>query len=409
MSVRLVSRFDSPFVIFIVAFATRLAAALYILKRYYEPGLLFIQNEPSHIAAALASGLGFSSPYAGAPLAPTAQQPPVYPFILAGLFKTFGIYTAQSAWAAVLLNILAGAATSVLLYKLGKAQFGSTAGIVAGWVWTLPWMYPAIAFSAGLSSPYLTALGLTAFVLWLLNVLKTDRHSFGLGMYGGLLVLLQPSLLGILIPYGLWLGFRKTRLRGVLLACAGTVVVIAPWTMRNYVALGRFVPIRDNFGLELWVGNHPGMQGTADFTGDFPDHDPSEYARFGEIRFMDKKWDEAKTFIAADRIAFVQRTLHRVAEFWFVPYSRLYLLLSLASWLGGVLTIRNGRNGWLWMTPLAFFPLVYYVTHVFSSYRHPIEPIMMLLAVYAFLESIPWVSRKLGIRLGELPGVAASP
>src|ERR1019366_2783266 len=154
--------------------------------------------------AALVSALGFSSPYAGAPTAPTAQQPPLYPLMLAGIFKLFGIYTVASAWTAVLVNVLAGAVTAVLLYFVGRLHFGETVGILAAWLWVLPWMYQTNAFSVSLTNAYLAALGLTALFLLVPRTFEENREPFVLGIYSGLLVLLQPSLLPIVLVYGGW-------------------------------------------------------------------------------------------------------------------------------------------------------------------------------------------------------------
>ena len=35
-----------------------------------------------------------------------------------------------------------------------------------------------------------------------------------------------------------------------------------PWVLRNYVLFHRFIPLRSNLGLELWIGNHPSSDGT---------------------------------------------------------------------------------------------------------------------------------------------------
>src|SRR5450631_225134 len=375
----------SPVFIFGAALATRLASATYILSRRFRPQLLFLQNEPSHIAAALVSGLGFSSPYAGAPTAPTAQQPPGYPFILAAIFKVFGICTVASAWTAVLINVLAGAVTAVLLYYVGRLHFGETVGILAAWLWVLPWMYRTNAFSVSLTNAYLAALGLTALFLWVPKRLEGSRRWFVLGVYSGLLVLLQPSLLPIVLVYAGWLAWSKARSPRVLIAIAGLLLALAPWTARNYVTFGRSIPFRDNFGLELWLGNRPGMQGTVDFSGDFPDHDPSHYARLGELPFMDEKFDAARKFIMSDPAGFVWRVLRRMVEFWYVPYPFWWIVVSILGWLGAALAMRKDRNGWVWLIMLTVFPLVYYVTHNFPTYRHPIEPLVILLAAYAMV------------------------
>jgi hypothetical protein len=378
----------SPVVIFGAALATRLASAALIFSKYFGPQLLFVQNEPSNIAAALASGLGFSSPYANVPIAPTAQQPPLYPLLLAGIFRVFGIRTVEAAWAAVVINILAGAVTAVLLYYVGKLHFGETVGILAAWLWVLPWMYRAIAFSVSLSNAYLAALGLTALFLLVARVLEADRGWFVLGIYCGVLVLLQPALLTIVLVYGGGLALSKARSPRMWIAVAGLLLAMTPWTVRNYVTFGRFIPLRDNFGLELWLGNRPGMQGTVDFSGDFPDHDASGYVRLGEMGFMDEKLDAAREFIRSDPAGFAGRTLRRMVEFWYVPYSFPGIVVSVLGWLGAVLAVRKGRDGWVWVSVLAVFPLVYYLTHNFPLYRHPIEPVIILLGAYCIVEGI---------------------
>jgi Dolichyl-phosphate-mannose-protein mannosyltransferase len=376
---------DSRWIIFGAAFATRVASATYILSRRFSPQALFFQNEPSHIAAALVSGLGFSSPYAGAPSAPTAQQPPVYPYILAGIFKIFGTFTVASACAAVFINVLAGAFTAVLLYYVGRLHFGETVGILAAWLWVLPWMYQANALAVSQTSAFLAALGLVALFLWVPKTLDTKLRWFVLGIYSGLLILLQPSLLPIVFIYCSWLAWSKACSPRVLIAFAGLLLTLTPWTARNFVTFGRFIPVRDNFGLELWLGNRPGMQGTVDFSGDFPDHDPSTYARLGELRFMDEKFDAATKFIVSDPTGFVVRVLRRVVEFWYIPYPFSWIAISILGLAGATWAIKE-KNGWVWLAMLMAFPLVYYITHDFVTYRHPIEPLVILLAAYAIIE-----------------------
>jgi 4-amino-4-deoxy-L-arabinose transferase-like glycosyltransferase len=376
----------SPAIIFGAAFLTRLASAAFILSKYYSPQVLFIGNEPSHIAASLVSGFGFSSPYDNVPIAPTAQQPPLYPAMLAGIFKLFGIYTVGSAWAAVLINVLAGALTAVVLYYVGKIHFGKTVGIVAAWLWVLPWMYRSRAFSVSLTNAYLAALGLAVLLLWGPKTLGTQWRWFVLGIYCGLLVLLQPALLTVVVLYGIWLALPADRSPRTLIALAGLFLALAPWTVRNYLTFGRFIPLRDNFGLELWLGNRPGMQGTVDFSGDFPSHDPSNYARLGELGFMDAKFNEAREFIMREPAAFVVRLFRRMVEFWYVPYPFPWVLLRIAGCLGAVLAALKDRSQWVWPSMLAVYPLVFCVTHNFPTYRHPIEPLVMLLAAYCIVE-----------------------
>ena len=361
--------------------------------------MLYTANEPSHIAAALAAGLGFSAPYSGAPIAPTAQQPPLYPVMLAAVFKVFGIYSVPSLWTAIVINILAGAMTAVLLYYVGRRHFGETVGILAAWLWVLPWAYQTKAFSVSLTNAYLAALGVTILFLWLPQTLVTGWRWCIFGAYSGLLILLQPSLLTIVLAYGVWLALPQTHPRRALLAIVGFLAILTPWTIRNYEVFGRFIPLRDNFGLELWVGNRPGMTGTLDFSGDFPDNDPSTYARLGELPFMDAKLAEAQAFIISDPGAFTIRVVHRIPEFWYYPASFLWTVVCFSGWLGAVLALWKDRSRWIWLVTLCIFPVVYYVTHNFPIYRHPIEPVVILMAGYCVVEIISAKKKALPSRL----------
>ena len=156
-----------------------------------------------------------------------------------------------------------------------ELSFGETVGILAAWLWVLPWMYRIDTFTVSLTNAYLAALGLAALLMVVPKTLDRNLAWFVLGVSSGLLLLLQPSLLPVVLVYGAWLACFKARSRRVLIAIAGLVLAMAPWTVRNYLTFGRFIPFRDNFGLELWLGNHPGMRGTVDFATDFPGLDPT--------------------------------------------------------------------------------------------------------------------------------------
>jgi hypothetical protein len=47
-----------------------------------------------------------------------------------------------------------------------------------------------------------------------------------------------------------------------LVMLAFVVLTIAPWVMRNYMVLGRFVPLTTAGGWNLWVANNPQADGT---------------------------------------------------------------------------------------------------------------------------------------------------
>ena len=66
--------------------------------------------EMGAIGASLASGHGFSNQF-GVPTGPTAWEPPLYPYLIAGVFLIFGVFTKASAFVLLVLNSVFSALT----------------------------------------------------------------------------------------------------------------------------------------------------------------------------------------------------------------------------------------------------------------------------------------------------------
>jgi hypothetical protein len=146
------------------------------------------------------------------------------------------------------------------------------------------------------------------------------------------------------------------------------------------------MPIRDNFGLELWLGNHEGV--THLFDSDFPVLNPDEYNRLGEIHFMEAKRQIALEFIRRHPAQFLRFSARRYFRFWSTPEESAWLAVSLLAWIGMVLALwRKGVEAVPYAVVILIFPLVYYITHVFSTFRHPVEPVILLLAAYAVVSA----------------------
>ena len=100
----------SPAAILLVGVAFRILLIPSVLKWIGTPGNPFQGNEASHIAAHLVHGDGFASPFTDLAI-PTAQQPPLYPFLMAGIFKLFGAFSRISLYLILAANSFAGGLT----------------------------------------------------------------------------------------------------------------------------------------------------------------------------------------------------------------------------------------------------------------------------------------------------------
>jgi 4-amino-4-deoxy-L-arabinose transferase-like glycosyltransferase len=361
-------------------------------------GFFYQYNEFARIAWALTSGHGYSSPWANTPLAPTAVEPPVYSFLLAGIFHLAGPYSYRALWIAAGLNAFFSSITAVLILRLGKREFGPLVGVLAAWVWAC-WLYEA-AVAVRLWESSLSALLLTVALL-ILPKLKAPSTSWWLlfGCLAAVAGLTNTTLLSV-FPFfwvWLWVSYRQRRrsCNRLVLASAGIFfLTLLPWTIRNYEAFHRVMPVRDNFGLELWLGNHEGVARRYD--NDFPILDPSEYNRLGEIGFMESKRDIALEFIGKHPAEFLRLSARRCLRYWTAPDPVVWSFVSLMAWGGIILALRRkGLEAIPYAIVLLMFPLIYYITHTFNSYRHPIEPVMFLLAAYAGVSLLVSLGRTL--------------
>ena len=165
------------------------------------------------VARAMADGHGFSSPFypwSG----PTALVPPLYPTLLAGIFRIFGIYSLTSGFIILSINSLFSALTCIPVYFSAKYSLGMRGAKAAAWVWAF---YPfAIYFSAGRVWEYaLTALLFTTCFCIAQRIHLTANPLAWLcwGMLYGVTALSNPSVLSML-PFLLLLAIWKMHRAG---------------------------------------------------------------------------------------------------------------------------------------------------------------------------------------------------
>jgi hypothetical protein len=413
----------SLLLIVVVALGTRLIFAWYEVRQFSPPVLSIVpfQTETGHIAYSLAGGKGFSSPFQR-DTGPTAWLAPVYPCLLAGIFRVFGIYSLHSFFAALALNILFSAGACVPLFYAGKRIAGVGAASAAAWLWAL--------FPNALIIPFewiwdtcLSAL-LVATLLWATLELGESRRVRAWCLYGllwGFALLTNPAV-ALLFPVLLGWAAHRTRIRRpaansmlrLLLAAAVAALCCLPWTIRNYVQFHKLIPLRSNFPFELYIGNnenyddqHKSRPGAIT-----QDREILRYVRMGETAFMEEEKRKAVAFIVAHPRIEVWLTAERFVDFWVgtaTPFAafrqadslwlRLILLSNDAAPLGalfGIAVLLATKNEYALPTiaiPL-IFPLLYYVTHTSLRYRHPIDPVVLLLTAIGMHGLWRWFTPK---------------
>lgn len=430
-SARRIHTFQTTWAVFWVAFLLHLSQIAWMhVDRSLVTQYLDHRSfgwEMGRIAHALVNGYGYADPFFGH-TGPTAWVAPLYPSILAGVFKLFGDYSLLSARIMLAINCFLFAMIARTIYEIAARCFNHRVAKWAAWIWAF---YPTtvlfVVWETILSTWLLTCI----FVLALrmrcvgenrecLTAESTDgyrsddprtlRRWMYFALLWALLGLSNPSLLVFLPAAGIWIltwtpvAGKRWLTRQFLLACSSAalfLLCLAPWVTRNWIAFHRFVPMRSNFGAELFLGNGPGARGFP-MMNEHPFQSSEQfllYKQMGEIRYSKMRGLMARKFIHAYPSLFLRNTLRRITFFWLGPPIRLsgslfarahqlehaarFPISSIAGLLGLALAIKRRKPACkLFACAFALLPLVYYLVAVDARFRFPLDPLIAILAVY---------------------------
>ena len=195
--------------------------------------------------------------------APTAYWPVGYPLFLGGLFSLFG----RSLLVARIANILLYTGVLALSYGLARRIFRSErTGRLTLLILTF---YPNhIAYSSLVASEILFTFLMLLGIAVLLLAESRFIMAVLAGVIFGLACLVRPQLLPLPVAFVLLL-LGKRRLLTLVGVYAALLLVLLPWTLRNYRAFGHFVFVSTNGGGNLLIGNNPWANGAYVFRPEF--------------------------------------------------------------------------------------------------------------------------------------------
>jgi 4-amino-4-deoxy-L-arabinose transferase-like glycosyltransferase len=362
--------------------------------------------EMGRIGQSIALGQGFSSPYGGS-TGPTAWEPPMYPYLIGGVFKLFGIYSDASAWVLLSINSLFTALTCIPIFFIARKTCGERVALWSAWIWALlpyamywsvHWIWDTTLAPLLLSLIFLVTLELEDWPGW--------KGWAIFGVLWGVTGLCTPSTLSFLPFSGLWAWHRRRKrglpsIGGVVLASLLFFLCLSPWLTRNYLTFGRFVFVRNDFGYELRLGNGPDADGRlmAYLQPNLNNVELETYRRLGEMAYEARCKRLAFDWIRDHRRRFAVITLKRFFYYWNntvkatnstapVDFRTAPFLASsiLAIWGLGRGLRKNKPGAWLFLWLVVSFPTIYYFFYPGARYRHPIEPELLILAVFLLSE-----------------------
>jgi len=365
--------------------------------------------EMGRVARSIAQGHGFSSPYEG-DTGPTAWEPPLYPYLMGGVFKVFGIYTQTSAWVLLTVNSLFATLTCIPIFYIAHRCFGERIALWSAWswglcpyvwYWSIHWIWDTTFTPFILACAFLVALELQDWPGW--------QGWFFFGILFGIGALANPTMLAFLPFCGLWVWRQRFKNRlpsfsGVVLSSIVFFLLISPWVIRNYEVFGRFVFLRDDFGLQFRLGNGPSADGMlmAYLQPNLNKLELEKFQQMGELAYGESCKRVAFDWVRDNPGRFAVVSAKRFFYYWNgVPRptaslspvdfrSSAFLATSVLALWGLGRMVRQKRPGaWLFAGLVLTYPTVYYFVFPHARYRHPIEPELIILIVY-LLSEVNW-------------------
>jgi hypothetical protein len=389
----------SCLVIFILSFGIR--TSLIVWRMQYLKAEI---PEAVRIAQSVAQTGVFGNPYM-VPTGPTAHSAPFFPFLLGMVYRFFG----QGQQGELAKELLSTAACSlqysILPFAAGCLGWPARIGVLGGLMGALfPFRF-WLETKGSLEQVYV-ALALLWVVIETGAAWKTRQYTLSSairrGVAWGVAFHVSASLLPVCLAllaievFVIEKGHVRSQIRYLAILVVVMILLVLPWTGRNYFQFGKLFFMRDNLGLELSVSNNEFAKPLLDdnITAPKYHHPGSSVAEaiklqgMGEIAYNRERLGEALGWIEAHPAAFGKLTLLRVRYFWFPRMQRawqtlFYGLLTLFGFCGAYRAVcRRELAALLILSAWLTFPLIYYLIESADRYRYPIDWMLLLCACY---------------------------
>ena len=409
----LLSRFTNPgmdktrhkrilTVILVVAVLIRIPVALYMGDQVIElPG---IQDQVSYdaLARSLLDGRGYSFTENWYPFTPantpTSHWSFLYPLYLAGVYALTGYHPLA---ARLLQAGVSGVLLCFLVYKIGSRVANKETGLVSAGLAAVYGYF--IYYNAALMTEtfFIVLVLLSLYLSLELKEKPTLKRWIGLGFTLGLACLLRQTVL-LFVPFLLLWLFLELKARGIrwlYLALPITMILlmVIPWTTRNYLVYREFLLLNSNAGYALFASNNPNL-GTDWNNENVVVPIPGELKGQNEAELDRALTKKGLGYIFADPERYLWLTLDKTLEFfWFWPsndssrISNLNRVLSFGLYLPFMLFgLYLSFSRWRSFSVLYLFIFIHTAIHLLSwpapRYRLAVDAVSMVFAGMALLE-----------------------
>jgi 4-amino-4-deoxy-L-arabinose transferase-like glycosyltransferase len=329
-----------------------------------------------------------------------STRAPLLPYALALIDRWLG----ESLVLPHIMGALIGTAIVILGYVLSMRVLGDHASaLIASGVIAV---YPGLMIYAGMlqTETLYTAFLLLAF-LFAYRIIDSGswKDSVALGIVSGLASLTRVVFVGFL-PLLLVMIWWEKRWEGkaallLLYACVVWMVVLAPWTIRNYTIYHAWIPVSSGGGNTLLTGNNPFATGTWKSEAGFEEwyrqkaleHGVQNVERLNELQHSDVSRTIALEYMKDHPLKVLVLAMKKAYIFWIYPIahtdSNVPLQAAIALVDGillfgvaiGCVAIWDERSRLMPIYgAIIFFFITQVVLHAEARFRLPLVPLLCL-------------------------------
>ena len=250
-----------------------IAAATFALQLIFMRGPE-IYGEPYLVAKNIIAGKGFVFAYPLCKEAVTAYVTPLYVFLEVPI-----LWLGLGERGVQIFNLLTLLAANLVLYRFWSKFTPSWLALVLFAALSLYVPFWILADSLDPNALNILLIALTIDRLYELDRSPTNRKRVQLGLLIGIQLLVRPDILLGAAVFGLWLLMRRwnvSTVKGIAYAAVIALLVVSPWTVRNYLTFHRFILVSANSGYNLYMGNNDVATGDFGMLAPTPESDHME-------------------------------------------------------------------------------------------------------------------------------------
>jgi 4-amino-4-deoxy-L-arabinose transferase-like glycosyltransferase len=330
-----------------------------------------------------------------------SQRSPLFPALLAGIFMVggTGLSMAHGLGAVLgMVTVLLGYGLSLRLFKDRRAALATAVTLA---------VYPGLViYSTLLQTESLYLVFFLGTFLVGYQLLESPRALGGvmIGLLSGLAALTRAVFL-VFFPFLVISLVWMARRRGVSIRLPMTVAVITmilvilPWTIRNYHVHDRFVPISSLGGTSFLIGNNPYSSGTWKpkkgfyewLDRELMDRGLETHKKISEVTLADAGVAMAFEYIVSNPAEWAGLMVKKAHMYWIYPITNsdedislqaIAVLTDIAFLVFSAIGMIIAWPRWREMLPLlaaiVVFAVVHIGLHAEARYRLPIVPVLSL-------------------------------